>query len=196
MLENAPMTQKQKWLTPKKGVLMFIVVIIIISIILDAQAKSTINQKAADFKSFVVTLKYEVQTCNGPRSQGAQAYHEVLSHALKPSMGIQILTTAEAQCTPIGNTNLYNMDTTTVPGNLQGLHLNKASHLLNSWAFLSAAASLIDMKELIINPHNVTAARDLKSKEKQMQIDSKQAQLILTKAAKKVHAQNIPLGLP
>lgn len=196
MLDNATTEQKRKWLTPKRGVLGFIVIIIILSLALDAQAKSTVNQRAADFNTFAATLKYEIQTCNGPRSQGAQAYHQVVLHAMKPSMGIQIVTTAEAQCTPVGNNNLYNMDTTTIPGNLGGLHLAKAGQIANSWTFLSAAATLVDMKKLIINPHNVAAAQDLKSKEKQMQVKAKQIQLILSKAAKKTHGNNISVGIP
>lgn len=187
---------KQKWMTPKKWVLAFIIVILLASLGLDAQAKSTINQKAADFHSFAVTLKYEVQTCNGPRSQGAQAYHQALLGHMAASTAINILTTAEAQCTPVGNNNLYNMDTTTIPGNLSNLHLAKAINYMNSWTFLSAAASLIDMKNIIINHHNTLAIQDLKNKEQQMKIQSKQAQLILNQAAKKVHGTNVNLNIP
>lgn len=188
--------QKRKWITPKKGVLGFIIIIIILSIALDAQTKSTINQKAADYTTFAATLKYEVQTCNGPRSQGYQAYQKVLSHQMKPSMAINIVTAAESQCTPIANTNIYNMDTTSVPSDLSGLHLAQTLKTMNYWTFLSAAATLVDMKELIINPNNAVAAHDLKSKEKQMKIQAQQTQLILSKAAKKTGAKNISLNIP
>jgi hypothetical protein len=167
------------------------------SIAFDVGHSATRGNRASDLRSLVSQVKTDLTSCNASAGDSFAAYTEVVG-GRHDELGAakSIIGGDQPYCTPVGNTDLYDLATLEVPGTLRTYNLQPAVQELSTWAYPDAAAAITDVGQMLAHPSDAGARQDLTARLNEMaQLDrSAQASFDRAAAALGTSVDNMNLG--
>lgn len=120
------------------------------------------TDRAADLRALASQLAGDMRSCNSSARDSFVAYTDVVQgHPAERAAAEKLISDDEQYCTPVGNTDLYDLSTLEVPGTLRAYDLQPAVQDLGSWAFPNAAAAITDVASLLSHPGDPAVRADL-----------------------------------
>ena len=127
------------------------------------------SDRAGDLRALASHVVTDTRACNSSARDSFTAYTEVLhGHPSERAAAEKLIADDEQYCTPVGNTDLYDLATLEVPGTLRSYRLQPALLDLSSWAYPNAASAISDVDTLLARPGDPLARADLGRRLQQM----------------------------
>lgn len=142
-----------------------VVAVVGASLALDFGHSANRADRGSDLKALVSQVNTDVASCNSSVADSFTAYREVIGgRADERSAAEKIAADDEQYCTPVGNTDLYDLATLEVPGTLKAYNLQAALGQVVSWAYPNGAAAIDDIGRMLASSANTGARQDLQSR--------------------------------
>jgi hypothetical protein len=167
------------------------------SVVFNLGFSTTRADRAADLRVLVSHVASDVASCNSSVRDSLTAYTEVVAgHPSERSSAEKVVAGDEPYCTPVGNTDLYDLETLEVPGSLKAYNLQPALQDLSQWAYPTGATAMTDVGVLLAHPEDAAARTDLQSRLMRMRALDASAESAFSRAgtALGTSVQNIDLG--
>lgn len=140
-------------------------VLVVGSVAVDVGGSATTAQRAGDLRAFVTLINTDVASCNSSLRDSFSAYAAIAGgQTNKRNTAIGIIQGDEPNCTPVSNSNLYDLATTQAPGSLRHFDVQHVASNVVSWTFPNAAAVIEDLGNILIRPGDVTIRKDLRAR--------------------------------
>ena len=115
-----------------------------------------------DLRALATHLNADMRSCDSSARDSFTAYADVVSgDTARRAAAEKLISDDEQYCTPVGNTDLYDLSTLEAPGTLRAYDLQPAVQALSSWAYPNAAAAISDVGTLLAHPGDASAQADL-----------------------------------
>ena len=139
------------------------------SIVFNIGFSTNRNDRASDLRSLVSQVSSDLASCHSSVTDSFAAYDDVVNgHPGDRKKAEKVINGNQPYCTPVGNTDLYDLDTLEVPGSLRDYNLQPAVQNLGQWAYPDASNLIGDLGALLANPGDYKARTDLQSQINQM----------------------------
>ena len=127
------------------------------------------TDRAGDLRALAAHLDADMRSCDSSARDSFTAYTDVMSgDTARRAAAEKLISDDEQYCTPVGNTDLYDLSTLEAPGTLRSYDLQPAVQALSSWAYPNAAAAISDVGTLLAHPGDAPARADLSQRLGQM----------------------------
>ncbi|CAG4931224.1 hypothetical protein AXFE_23580 [Acidithrix ferrooxidans] len=169
---------------------------IAIVVVSDYPRSATKADRSSQYQILQTTMWGQIQSCNASLADSIIAVTAIINKTSNQlSTAKAIVSNAEPNCSPIGNSDLLDLASTSIPNILQNYHINVIVNSLGSWAFPDAAQILIDFKGILVNPKNTALLADIVSHQKAMDRLAAKAQATMNLDAKELGVAPKTLGL-
>ena len=155
--------------------------------------------RAGDLRALAAHVAADMKACNSSARDSFTAYTEVVDgHPGERAAAEKLIVDDEQYCTPVGNTDLYDLATLEVPGTLRSFGLQPALQDVSSWAYPTASSAISDVAILLAHPGDPAAHADLGRRLAQMAQLSSSASGLFDRAAATLGTtvQSFDLGAP
>jgi hypothetical protein len=143
-------------------VLLGVAAVVLASVATDIGHRASTSDRASDLRGLVNEVKSDLASCNASVRDSFSAYSEVVrGRPDERSAAEGIVNGDEPNCTPVANSDLYDLATLETPGTLRSFGVQAATVNLSSWAFPDAAATISDLGQLLTHPDDQAAGQDL-----------------------------------
>jgi hypothetical protein len=160
------------------------------SVAVDVGGSATTADRAGDLRAFTVLINTDVASCNSSLRDSFSAYSAVVGgQANERSTAIGIIQGDEPNCTPVSNSDLYDLATTEAPGSLRTFRVQQVATDVVSWTFPNAAAAIQDLGTMLAHPGDTHTRDDLRSRVKALTHLDGSAQRSLDSAAVALHTR-------
>lgn len=138
------------------------------SVVFNLGFSTSRGDRASDMRSLVSHVASDMAACNSSVRDSFTAYAEVGGQPSERSAAEKVISGNQPYCTPVGNTDLFDLDTLEVPGTLRAYDLQPVLQALGQWAYPDGAAVMTDLDLLLVRPGDSPAKQDLGSHLAQM----------------------------
>ncbi|MDA8391603.1 MAG: hypothetical protein M0Z87_02170 [Actinomycetota bacterium] len=134
---------------------------------LDYPHRTTHAQQLADAKSFLAQIKGDVTACNFGLNEATTVYRDAAYGHLTAQQRGEVPHLLQDDLTACSYTNsqVYSLDTISVPRNLARTQLTNVAASASTWAFPDAATYIENLAALDKNPANAKARSQLRPEE-------------------------------
>ena len=163
--DDAP---KPAWYKRRAWLLTIGVVAVLGSVVaLDYPHRTTHAQQLADAKSLVTQIKGDVTACNFGLNEATTVYRDAAyGHLTSQQKGeVPHLLQDDLTACSYTNSQVYSLDTISIPRNLARTQLTNVAASTSTWAFPDAASYIENLAALDKNPANSKARGQLRSEE-------------------------------
>lgn len=176
--------------------LLGVAAVVLASVAVDIGHRATTSDRASDLRGFVNQVKSDLASCNASVRDSFAAYTEVVSGRPDERKAAEgIVSGDEPNCTPVANSDLYDLATLEAPGTLRSFGVQTATGNLSSWAFPDAAATIADLGQLLTHPGDQAAGPDLTRRMDDMARLDQSAERTFAAAATALHTGIASLDL-
>jgi hypothetical protein len=176
--------------------LLGVAAVVIASVAVDVGHHATTGDRASDLRGFVNQVKSDLASCNASVRDSFAAYTEVVNGRPDERKAAEgIVSGDEPNCTPVANSDLYDLATLEAPGTLRSFGVQTATANLTSWAFPDAAAAISDLDQLLAHPGDQAAGQDLTRRMDDMARLDQSAERTFAAAASSLHTGIASLDL-
>lgn len=142
-----------------------IVAVVGASLALDFGHSANRADRGSDLKALVSQVNTDIASCNSSVADSFTAYRDVVGgRSDERGAAEKIAADNEQYCTPVGNTDLYDLATLEVPGTLKAYNLQSTLGQVVSWAYPNGAAAINDIGRMLASSTDVAARQDLQSR--------------------------------
>ena len=164
------------------------VVALTIVVVTDFPRSTNLTDRSSQYILVQTQVWSDIQSCDAGLASSITAVGEILDHrSTDVATANEIATQAEPNCSPVGNSDLLDLASITIPNILENYQVKQAITDLNTWAFPNAAAIINDLRGLLINPNDAKLRADVISRQKTMDALVADAQRILNTDAATFH---------
>lgn len=165
----------------------------------DLVSKSTPAEQASDLRTFYGQMHTDVEGCSGGLHDALYALSAIASGASHDRGTAEGIASTGAQaCTPVTNSDLYDMDTTGVPNSVTKFGLQNDINNMSAWCYPDASRAF-PLIETLIDARTTavvdTTTVQLQSVLSGLRRDGTAIQSVWNVAATKVHTHLSSLGL-
>ncbi len=126
---------------------------------------TTRSDRVSDLKGLVSQLQADVAACNSSARDSFSVYLDVIDgHPGDRGRAEGVVGGDQPYCTPVGNTDLFDLATLEAPPSLRSLDLQPTVQALAQWAYPQAAGAISDVDTLLKDPADPVATADLHSR--------------------------------
>jgi hypothetical protein len=170
--------------------------VVVASLGFDLGHHATTTDQASDLRGLVNQVKTDLASCNASVRDSFAAYAEVVSgRPEERNAAVGIIRGNQPNCTPVANSDLYDLATLEAPGTLRSFQVQQATVDLATWAFPDASAAISDVGRLLAEPADQAARSDLTRRTADMARLDQSAEGRLAAAAAALHTRVANLDL-
>ena len=159
------MTRRRRTLYLALGVL----AVVIGSVAFDIGHSATRADRASDLRALASQVKSDLASCNASLNDSFSAYTAVLNGRHDELSAAEGIIRGDApECTPVENSDLYDLATLEATPSLRAYNLQPAMIQFGEWAYPDANGVMTDLAKLLSDPTSATAKADAVSRLAQM----------------------------
>ena len=177
------MTRRRRTLYLTLGVL----AVLIGCVAFDVGHSATRSDRASDLRALASEVRSDLASCNSSLDDSFSAYSEVVSGRHDELSAAEGIIRGDApECTPVENSDLYDLATLEATPTLRAYNLQPALIQFEEWAYPNATAVMTDLAQLLSDPTSPNAKADALSHLAQMGQLSRAAEQSFGSAATKL----------
>lgn len=164
---------------------------------LDYPHRTTHAQQLADAKSFLAQIKGDVTACSFGVGEATTVFRDVAHGHLSSQQRSEVPHLLQDDLTACSYTNsqVYSLDTISVPRSLAGTQLASVAASTSTWAFPDAATYIENLAALDKNPANSKARGELRSEETALASQRAKVNSLVTAVQSQLHIKLPPMNL-
>jgi len=146
-----------------------VVAVVIGSVAFDIGHSATRADRASDLRALASEVKSDLASCNASLNDSFSAYSAVVNGRHNELSAAEGIIRGDApECTPVENSDLYDLATLEATPTLRAYNLQPAITQFEEWAFPNATGVMSDLEKLLGDPGSAATKADAASRLAQM----------------------------